>query len=329
MKFILTLPEITSKELLLKGIVDTVFLPLPCSAYMYLKGGRCQIKNASFDRECLLIEHYIISCEKEYSLTIQATSNVYVLLMLFKGSIAYTNINGISSIVLHPGETILLFARQDMYNITFLDQKIELYTISILDTFSPILFHRNSLLPDFVADFNNKKINGTLPQKMDTYFIMSLKRLLKVPKNNKTRYENYLINRFSKLLSAYKGLNGKYSVQHTSLKINEIHSDLTIHILQADNQFIRRLARKNGMSISKMERLFKEKYGTTVRKFINEKKFELISDLLIKTEISLLELSMKFNFSSVSALNRAFKKHYGTTMRKFRGTYKNQPLSKK
>lgn len=329
MKFVLNLPEITSRELLLKGIVNTVLLPLPCSAYIYHKGDRFQLESASFDRDCLLIEHYIITCEEEYSLTIQSTCNVFVLLMLFKGSIKYSEKNGMSPIILQKGETIFLFARQDIYNITFLNEELELYTISILDTFSPILFQRNSLLLDFIADLNNKKIHGMQPQKMDSYFILSLKRLLKVPKNNKIIYEHYLLNRFSKLLSAYKGLNGKYNVQNTASTINQIHSDLLHNILQADNLFLLRLARKNGMSISKMELLFKEQFRKTIRGFIKEKKLEMISERLKETELSLLELSLMFNFSSINSLNRAFKQLYGTTMGKFRSCYKKQRISKK
>ena len=329
MKFILNLPEVTSRELLLKGFIDTVLLPLPLSDYIYLKGDRCQIKKASFDRDCLLLEHYIITCKEEYYLTIQSTSNVYVLLMLFKGSIAYSEKNGANNIVLHDGETILLFACEDIYNITFHNTEIELYTISILETFSPILFQNNNLIFDFFAHLNNKKIYGMQAQKMDNYFIMSLKRLLKVPKNNKTIYEHYLLNRFSKLLSAYKGLNGKYNIQSTASTINQINSDLLRNILQAENQFLLRLARKNGMSLSKMELLFKEEYGTTLKKFIQRKKLEMICDLLIKTERSLLELSLMFNFSSISALNRSFKKHSGTTMGKFRSQYKNLQISGK
>lgn len=167
------------------------------------------------------------------------------------------------------------------------------------------------------------------PQKMDSYFILSLKRLLKVPKNNKIIYEHYLLNRFSKLLSAYKGLNGKYNVQNTASTINQIHSDLLHNILQADNLFLLRLARKNGMSISKMELLFKEQFRKTIRGFIKEKKLEMISERLKETELSLLELSLMFNFSSINSLNRAFKQLYGTTMGKFRSCYKKQRISKK
>jgi AraC-like DNA-binding protein len=327
MKFILTLPERTSKELLLKGIVDTVLMPLPCSEYIYLKGKRCQIKLASFDKDCLLIEHYIITSKEGYSLTIQSTNNVYVLLMLMKGSIAYSEKNGGNPIYLKDGETILLFARQDIYNIIFLDQEMELYTVSILDSLSPMLFHRNRLLLDFVAGSNNKKINGMKPHKMDNYFIMSLKSLLKVPKNSNSRYIHYLLVRFSKLLSAYKGLHGKYNIHRTIKKINQIQIDLLNNLATADTQFVQKLARKNGLSISKMERLFKERYGTTVRKFIQEKKLELISGLLIDTEISLLELSIMFKFSSISAMNRTFKKHSGTTMGKFRSHHRNLHIS--
>jgi len=241
--------------------------------------------------------------------------------MLFKGKIEYADRSGESRMTLDNLETFLLFARKGTYQITFYTKDIELFTISMLESFCPIIFRNNPILHQFSVETFNRVIHSTNAKKMDTYFIRMLTRLINPPKNPRLNYDQHIIEKLNKLFSAYKGLMGKFSTNRSVQVMNEVKNNIMEQIVLMDTSRLVRLSRENGMSLSHMEVLFQERFGLTPKKFIKQKKLEKIARLLIESQTSLIEITLEFQYSSTSSLNRAFKRQFGISMSKFRKLY--------
>ncbi|NME68920.1 helix-turn-helix transcriptional regulator [Flammeovirga aprica] len=71
------------------------------------------------------------------------------------------------------------------------------------------------------------------------------------------------------------------------------------------------LSDKYGMSVSKLNRLFKSIFDKPILQFYNQQKIEEAHRQIIYTNKSLTEISMDLNFSHVGHLSQAFKNHFG------------------
>ena len=76
-----------------------------------------------------------------------------------------------------------------------------------------------------------------------------------------------------------------------------------------------------------LSRLFKKNFGKTYTDYVTEKKMERCKDLLIKTDISVNELSERFGYSSPQNFIRVFKKYTLMTPGQFRKKHSEQTES--
>lgn len=74
-------------------------------------------------------------------------------------------------------------------------------------------------------------------------------------------------------------------------------------------------------------RLFKSKTGLNIREYINKKRLENATKLLLTTDYSIIDISYRVGFNNVTYFNRLFKKTYGTTPIEYRVGLKKQKYS--
>ncbi|MCG8472272.1 MAG: AraC family transcriptional regulator [Desulfobacterales bacterium] len=71
------------------------------------------------------------------------------------------------------------------------------------------------------------------------------------------------------------------------------------------------LARRTGMNHVKLNRGFKELYGTTVFGLLRELRLDKAKELLLSGEMNVTETSYSVGYSSLSYFSRIFKDHHG------------------
>ncbi|WP_044210736.1 helix-turn-helix transcriptional regulator [Flammeovirga sp. OC4] len=113
----------------------------------------------------------------------------------------------------------------------------------------------------------------------------------------------------------------KEKIEKDSEKHNRnIHpEDLKLMIDLRDNHLtdfteipnLTELSDKYGMSVSKLNRLFKSIFDKPIIQFYNQQKIEEAHRQIIYTNKSLTEISMDLNFSHVGHMSQAFKNHFG------------------
>ncbi len=81
---------------------------------------------------------------------------------------------------------------------------------------------------------------------------------------------------------------------------------------------IKELADNVGVSTSFLSREFSKQLGISVSDFIRDKKIEMAQDMLINTDLSILEISCRLAFSSQSHFIQAFKNIVGQTPKQYR-----------
>lgn len=65
-------------------------------------------------------------------------------------------------------------------------------------------------------------------------------------------------------------------------------------------------------------KLFKHHMGTTYTKFVNELRIEQGKQLLLETELSILDIALALGYNNPNYFIKAFKQHLGTTPLKYR-----------
>lgn len=78
------------------------------------------------------------------------------------------------------------------------------------------------------------------------------------------------------------------------------------------------IANELGLSVSYLERIFKDITNSTIKKYIYITKMELIRDELTNSNESLEKIFKKYGFSSMAQFVYQFKQIYGITPRKYR-----------
>ncbi len=94
-----------------------------------------------------------------------------------------------------------------------------------------------------------------------------------------------------------------------------------IHYAYNANSLIRNsdyLSQKLGMSYPKMSKVFSEKTGVTLEKYLIALKIEKVKELLSSEEYTLSEIAFMFGYSSVQYLSNQFKKITGLTVSEFK-----------
>ncbi|MBE6071856.1 MAG: helix-turn-helix domain-containing protein [Clostridium butyricum] len=86
----------------------------------------------------------------------------------------------------------------------------------------------------------------------------------------------------------------------------------------ADTPSCQELAKSINMSISKFTKSFMKMYGTTVHKYVIEKRLENAAVLLSKEDINISEAAILSGYNNMSHFSDSFKKKYGVLPREFR-----------
>lgn len=86
---------------------------------------------------------------------------------------------------------------------------------------------------------------------------------------------------------------------------------------------IRELAEYAAVNPSHLARLFKEQMGISPSEYINKKRIEAASNMLLYSEYSSIEIGYYLAFSSHSHFIRTFKQYMGITPGKYRSRYTN------
>ncbi|MBO5926564.1 MAG: helix-turn-helix domain-containing protein [Clostridia bacterium] len=82
------------------------------------------------------------------------------------------------------------------------------------------------------------------------------------------------------------------------------------------------LAENLNLSVRQVNRIFKEEFNTSFHKKLIKIRLEHAKKLLIKTDLSIEDISLKIGFSSSARFFVSFKKDYGLTPKEFRKQYK-------
>ncbi len=77
------------------------------------------------------------------------------------------------------------------------------------------------------------------------------------------------------------------------------------------------VAAKLSMSISKLNRIFRELYGTSLHAYVQEMRLEQAAEMLLKMNLSVTEVAVNSGYNNMSHFSKAFKNRFGITPKKF------------
>jgi AraC-like DNA-binding protein len=130
---------------------------------------------------------------------------------------------------------------------------------------------------------------------------------------------NLVINsRHQKLLQFFSSLN-----QTGRTTLGEVMSKNFQYDLEMDD-----FARLCGRSLSTFKREFKSIYRQTPGKWLNNKRLELASELLMSSDLNINEIGYESGFKNSSHFNKSFKDKYGVTPKQFRMMRKKTVLER-
>lgn len=81
------------------------------------------------------------------------------------------------------------------------------------------------------------------------------------------------------------------------------------------------IAEAANISVSTLERTFKEHMGTTPKKFITQAKISTACERLISSDLSVKEISASVGFTDNASFTRSFKRLMGLSPTEYRGAY--------
>ncbi|VEU79859.1 response regulator transcription factor [Haploplasma axanthum] len=122
---------------------------------------------------------------------------------------------------------------------------------------------------------------------------------------------------FLELIEKIRCINLNYiqskSDQNMSLIINYINNNYNDSNLNLET-----LADEIGFSVSYITTLFKTNYKTTFVKYLTMIRMEKAKDLLIKTNIKIIEIASKVGYSDPYYFSHSFKKYFGNSPKEYR-----------
>lgn len=89
---------------------------------------------------------------------------------------------------------------------------------------------------------------------------------------------------------------------------DNFQNELTIH----------EISKGTNISKSVLYKSFHARFNCTVKEYLNQKRIEKATDLLIHSDLSVEEIALQIGFSNASYFSKVFKKHKGVSPLKFR-----------
>ena len=153
--------------------------------------------------------------------------------------------------------------------------------------------------------------NGMEPEKafrMSDYYIRKLDGA--VSEDDVEIIHGHMVLDFTKSM---KDIQQKKALSRPiSLSVDYIYSHLSERIR------IKELAEHAGVSASFLSRQFSKELGISVSDYIREKKIKMSMDMLLHSNMSILDIAHRLSFSSQSHFIQAFKSVVGVTPKKYR-----------
>lgn len=112
---------------------------------------------------------------------------------------------------------------------------------------------------------------------------------------------------------------------YCSAKQAELAHHLRDHLLTDREGYVSlaELAAEHGMSVSHVQKLFKQTYGVPVYHYIKEYRLEQAAVALVQSEKAITQIAQEAGYDNASKFSESFKKRYGVTPSQYRGTAKN------
>ncbi|MFZ4262155.1 helix-turn-helix transcriptional regulator [Sphingobacterium sp. HJSM2_6] len=317
--FELSLINQESIEIQSNQFAQNSILFFSASPYIVKKSKLQQVATASIQKNFLLIEHHLLNGTALLPITIKALNEVYVLIVCVRGNISYhSKRNSSINLNLHEKEALFLFTAKGTYLALPLQYPTEILTINLLPEILPLVSSNQANLLEFIFQQKNNWLSSLQIICFKTSYLNKLKKFIAWD-SRKIDLNNHLLLNIPEILLGYFKLLASKSNTILYQKIANstqtmIHQDLQHN--KIPNLFS--LAKKNGIHVSTLQQSFREITGTTISKFIKSELLLRISEILIQTDIPLIEIALMFGYSDTNSLNRIFKKTFGTTMGSYR-----------
>ena len=115
-------------------------------------------------------------------------------------------------------------------------------------------------------------------------------------------------------------LNSDRFSENVSAAINYIYAHM------AERITIKKLAEHVGISTSLLSKQFSDETGQSVSDYIRDKKIEMSQDMLLNTDMSLMDIAYQLSFSSQSHFIQTFKNKLGITPKQYRAEHRTYHL---
>ena len=108
--------------------------------------------------------------------------------------------------------------------------------------------------------------------------------------------------------------------RYCSSEQTELVHHLRDHLLtnREGHVSLAQLAEEHGMSVSHLQKLFKQVYGVPVYHYIKEYRLEQAAVELVRSEKSITQIAQNAGYDNASKFSEAFRKRYGTTPSQYR-----------
>lgn len=112
---------------------------------------------------------------------------------------------------------------------------------------------------------------------------------------------------------------------YCSAKQAELAHHLRDHLLTDREGYVSlaELAAEHGMSVSHVQKLFKQTYGVPVYHYIKEYRLEQAAVALVQSEKAITQIAQEAGYDNASKFSESFKKRYGVTPSQYRAAAKN------
>ncbi len=99
-------------------------------------------------------------------------------------------------------------------------------------------------------------------------------------------------------------------------RVNRIMNYIEEHY--ASKLLLSTIAEHEGLSLSYLSHFIKENLNTTFQQYLNQIRFEKAKQLIVQTEMKLIDVCLECGFSDTRYLNNLFLKHFGCTPKQFK-----------
>ena len=110
----------------------------------------------------------------------------------------------------------------------------------------------------------------------------------------------------------------KAGAAYCSQKQAELVHGLRDRLLTSRYVSLEELAAEQGVSVSHLQKLFKQTYGVPVYHYIKEYRLEQAAVELVRTQRSITEIAQNAGYDNASKFTESFKKRYGATPSQYR-----------